>query len=92
MLAGVGGRTIAEAKARLSYAEAQSWATYIREHGSVNPLHRMEHWVAKICYVTARVNGSKAKFEDFLPTKPEQVKEGTIQDVFALLKSMAKKK
>ncbi|MDT4868651.1 hypothetical protein FQZ97_1036300 [compost metagenome] len=92
MLAGVGGRTVAEAKAVMSYAEAQQWAAYIREHGSVNPLRRMEQWVAKLCYVTAKVQGAKVQFEDFLPGKPEEVQEGTIQDVFALLQSMAKKK
>lgn len=42
MLNGVGGCTIAEAKANLSYAEVLAWAAYRDKHGTLNVGRRME--------------------------------------------------
>ena len=42
MLAGVGGRTIEEAKERLSFEETLAWAAYMRQRGSLHVGMRLE--------------------------------------------------
>lgn len=75
VLAGVGGRTIAEAKARLTYNEAQSWFLYMQERGTFSLGQRIDEMSATLGYMLAAVNGVKNKsVEDYLPdrSKPKR--------------------
>jgi hypothetical protein len=72
VLHGIGGCTIAEAKERLSYAEALDWFAYIRKRGSLHDGMRVEAAAALISVVLNRVNGGKADMADFMPhAKPQ---------------------
>ena len=53
---GIGGRTIAEAKDRISYSEFRVWAAYRQRRGSLNTGLRVEHGMAMLAslYVNAR--------------------------------------
>lgn len=100
-MAGVGGKTVAEARANLSYKEARQWLAYIQEHGSIAPqriydrlLDKLEYTSAKICWAVWKAQGAKrVEIEWFIPKKPEPENQepGDIQSVFKLLKSVAKK-
>ncbi|PNQ53571.1 hypothetical protein C1141_20570, partial [Vibrio agarivorans] len=65
VLAGVGGRTIAEAKERLTYQEARQWFSYIAKRGSLNIGRRMEQSAALMLYSWFRSHGTNAEIEDF---------------------------
>lgn len=76
MLAGVGGRTIEEAKSRLSYDEFLMWTEFRRRHGSLWAGPRIEHAGALVAHTVASVaprkKGAKGpKFSDFLPRRVE---------------------
>ena len=90
MLAGVGGMTVAEAKSRMSYREAQQWASFIKQNGPINSTRRIEAMLAKVCWVIQRVQGGKMEAEDFMPdySKPEP-QEASIEQ-FAAILSMAR--
>lgn len=47
-MAGIGGKTIFEAKANLSYAEFLKWAAYIKHRGSLNVGRRVEQAVGNL--------------------------------------------
>lgn len=90
MLNGIGGRTIAEAKQRMSYDEAADWALYIRETGGLNRGERMEQGFALVAMLLARMMGNKqSKLEDFIPQRVEQ--EATIEAVLGVLKAAQKR-
>lgn len=62
MLHGIGGRTIAEAKERLSYDEALDWFAYIRKRGSLNWGMRLEGGFALIAnFIANKVSGYSMK-------------------------------
>lgn len=67
MLSGIGGTTIAEAKATLSYAEVLAWVAYRDKHGSLNLARRIELTGALIALQVNRGSGGKADLYDFLP-------------------------
>lgn len=67
MLNGVGGRTVAEAKARISYAEAMAWVAYRNRHGSFNLATRAEQMGAIVALQVHRMGGGKAELIDFMP-------------------------
>ena len=67
MLNGIGGATIAEAKATLSYAEVLAWVAYRDKHGSLNLVRRAELAAGLIALQVNRGNGGKAELYDFLP-------------------------
>lgn len=91
MLNGIGGRTIEEAKERLSHAEFVSWCAYIQKRGPLDIGSRIEHGFAMLAYVTTASMGGKKKFEDFLPKRDqEEQKPASIDDVFSLIKDRAK--
>ncbi|EWS53024.1 hypothetical protein [Methylibium sp. T29] len=83
MLHGVGGRTVEEAKDRMSYQEAMAWAEYIRRRGSLNWGMRLESGFALLATQINRALGGKAEFEDFMMHK--DVVEADISDVAKLL-------
>ncbi|QHF27385.1 hypothetical protein [Pseudomonas sp. R32] len=67
MLNGVGGRTIREAKERLSYQEAQAWGLYIQRYGSLHGGRRLEACSAMLALQLHRQSGGTAELIDFMP-------------------------
>lgn len=84
MLNGIGGRTIAQAKESMTYAEALQWSAYIKKRGSLNAGLRLEAGFALLATMLSRAHGGKADMDDFMPhfDKPE----ANIEDVFNMLK------
>jgi hypothetical protein len=87
VLAGVGGRTIEEAKARLSYDEYLRWLQYARKRGGFNLGMRIEEAAAIVAQQVNNGAGGKAKMVDFLMHRDEEL--ASLTDVFGLLKSKA---
>lgn len=70
MLAGVGGRTIAEAQERISIAEFRAWVRYRNQRGSLNVGQRIEWSLAMLSAMFANVHrGEHPAFSvfDFAP-------------------------
>lgn len=67
MLNGIGGTSIAEAKATLSYAEVLAWVGYRDKHGSLNVARRQELSAALIALQVNRNGGGRADLYDFMP-------------------------
>lgn len=88
MLNGIGGRTVEEAKERMSDHEFGQWCAYIRKRGTLNLGSRLELGVALLATVAKTSAGQRAKIADFLP-KREEDKEMGIQEVFAMFKAKA---
>ena len=86
MLCGVGGGTVAEAKANLSCQEEHDWFLFAEQRGGLNQIEKL---LAIICTQINRQNGGDAEIGDFLPmmktTKPIQENEASIGDVMNLL-------
>ncbi|MBE4922267.1 phage tail protein [Escherichia coli] len=59
VLNGIGGRTIAEAKERLSFREFQQWVQYRQKYGNLNLMMRTEWGAALVSSVLANVNRTK---------------------------------
>lgn len=84
MLNGVGGRTVEEAKQRMTYAEYCDWVAYIRKRGTLHQGMRIESAAALVSMMLSRVNGGKAEMADFMPhAKPESGE--SLSDVMNLL-------
>lgn len=67
-MAGVGGKTIHEAKQNISYAEAQDWAAYIEKRGPLNLSRHLERGFALLATRLAVANGYKnVSMYDFMP-------------------------
>ena len=87
MLAGVGGRTIEEAKASLSYEESQSWFQYVEKRGSLNIGRRLEYGFALLLHVYLQSKGNKrTDIFDFMPheSRPETEVQLEIDDIVRL--------
>lgn len=67
MLHGIGGRTIAEAKERLTYREALDWIAYLRKRGTLHTGMRLEAGFALLASLIVQTNGGKARMQDFMP-------------------------
>jgi len=67
VLNGVGGRTIEEAKERLSYAEALDWAEYMRKRGTLHVGMSLEAGFALIAATISNALGGDATAADFMP-------------------------
>ncbi|MCK2183503.1 phage tail assembly protein T [Halomonas getboli] len=65
VLAGVGGRTIAEAQQNLSIVEFYSWLAYRRKRGGLNLGMRFEQGAATICSLLAQANWKKTDGTDW---------------------------
>ena len=74
MLNGVGGCTIAEAQARMTYAEFSRWAAYRSKRGSLHQGMRIEQGAALVASILANVNSKRGGFKvtDFAPHMEEQ--------------------
>lgn len=75
VLHGIGGRTILEAKTRMTYGEAMDWYAYIRRRGSLNLGNRLEHGFAMLATVLSRIHGGQAEMGDFMPYEAALAKE-----------------
>ena len=80
MLNGIGGRTIEEAKERLTYAEVQTWMRYRQMRGSLFFGNRIESSVGVVSHIVHRAAGGKSELEDFLPHADK--KQPDIRDFF----------
>lgn len=65
VLHGIGGKTVAEAKANLSYTEAQRWFAFFQQRGGISHTDRL---LATIATQINRLTGGKAEIGDFLPS------------------------
>lgn len=91
MLAGVGGRTVAEAKERLTYSEALRWMAYVRKRGRPNLGLRIEEIGAYIVQAIYRSHGGKCEAETFMPhVVAQEVEEASIDDLMGVLKASSK--
>lgn len=72
MLNGVGGRTVAEAKANICYAEVLAWVAYRDKHGTLDIGRRLELSTAIIALQVNRGAGGKAEMADFMPHADHQ--------------------
>ncbi|MDD0985809.1 phage tail assembly protein T [Pseudomonas shahriarae] len=88
MLNGIGGRSVAEAKASLSYTEVLSWMAYVEQNGPLNLGLKIERGIALLATILNNVHGGKANFDDFMPKRGEPEEEASAQDLFALLQSV----
>lgn len=74
MLAGIGGRTVAQAKRNISWGEFQDWMAYRKAHGPLVLHQRMEDGLALVAHTVASTiphkRGTKGpKISDFLPQR-----------------------
>lgn len=90
MLAGIGGKTVAEAKANLSYREAQEWFLFLKQRGGINHTERL---LATLCTQINRLAGGDADIGDFLPslkvTRPAIEHDAGIGEVMNVLSMVA---
>ena len=70
VLHGIGGRTIAEAKTRISDHELRAWIAYRQLRGSLNTVRAIEYGAALVAFATNRASGGTAVLEDFLVERP----------------------
>ena len=88
--AGIGGQTVAEARERLTYAEAVAWAAYKRKWGTLNSGLRLEIGFGQVLAMIANALGSKADPLDFMPHVPRPEPEPlTVERVMRVLCSVA---
>ena len=86
MLAGIGGRTVAEAKENLQFAEFMDWLRYRQMRGSFNIGTRLESGFALLAWIINRALGGKAEQHYFMPhAGPTEQQSATLGDVMAIL-------
>lgn len=83
MLNGVGGRTVEEAKERMTYAEALQWQDYLTSRGTVHVGMRLEAGFALIAMSINHALGGKATIEQFMPHFDEP--QASLEDVMQML-------
>lgn len=89
MLCGIGGKTVAEAKANLSYREAHDWFVFAKQRGGLMHTDRL---LATIATQINRLAGGEAEIGDFLPMlKPsnQNEHEAEIGEIMNLLSMVA---
>ena len=85
VLHGIGGRTIAEAKERLTHDEFTSWVAYRRERGTLHVGMSLEAGFALIASMIARATGGTAEMRDFMPHVDDDVLEDTPENLMKLM-------
>lgn len=95
MLNGIGGRTVAEAKTRVSFHEFRSWVAYQNSRGSLNQGMRIDRAVGRAAafFGNSMSKGKRLTAVDFSPydAEPEDDGDCSIQEAFAFLTSRAVK-
>lgn len=84
VLNGVGGRTIAEAKLRITHDEYLSWLAYMQKRGSLNQGTRGDVAMARLQFQINRTMGGNAEYVDFLPNRGDH-DESSISDIAKLM-------
>jgi hypothetical protein len=91
VLAGVGGRTVAEAKERMAYSEALRWMAYVKKRGRPNLGLRIEEVGAHIVQAVYRSQGGKCDAEALMPHVVAQDEEAaSIDDLMGVLNASSK--
>jgi hypothetical protein len=90
VLHGIGGRTIREAKERMTYAEALDWMEYIRRRGSLNVGLRVEASAAVLATQINRALGGNAEMTDFMPHWDEPQAQ-SIDDLAKIFGALARR-
>jgi len=91
VLAGVGGRTVEEARRNMTTAEFQDWALFIEKHGGLTNGWRLEQGFALLALLLTRVghmkksSGGQFELDDFMPKRAAEEKELTAEDLFKFL-------
>lgn len=68
----MGGRTIAEAKLRMSNREAIAWGAFMQKRGPLSMQRRMNWPVGLIGMYLDRMAGGKKEMSDFMPYEDHQ--------------------
>jgi hypothetical protein len=94
VLCGIGGKTIAEAKRNLSFAEVMDWSAYRRKRGTLNLGRRVEVAAGLIAVTINRIHGGKAKLSDYTPHEnhDDEDVDGTITDILKIFKAVPNNK
>lgn len=85
MLNGVGGRTIEEAKERMSHVEAMQWSAYLQRRGSLHIGRRLEWGFALLAQRIDNALGGHATQADFMPHEQADQAPQSIGDVMKIL-------
>lgn len=83
MLAGVGGRTVAEAKQRISYPEFLDWVSFRQAHGPISQQLRQERLVAAQMLQFSKAHGGKGTFDDFMLWTTPPVTEISLEEAMS---------
>lgn len=90
---GIGGRTVAEAKCRMSYAEFLNWCEYRNRQGSLHLGMRIDRAVSRAMamYYNSHSRDKKVKSGDFSPYDAQKntVDINNPEAVFGVLKGLA---
>jgi len=89
-LHGIGGATIDEAKERLTYAEAQTWARFVNQYGTLNVGRRIDRRIecglaglaALIVNRTGGSHGRVVQASEFMDAPAAPVDEALTPGVF----------
>lgn len=85
MLNGVGGRTIEEAKERMSFVEAQQWSAYLARRGSLHMGTRLEWGFALIAAAINNAMGGQRSQAEFMPHLHADQEPASIADAMKIL-------
>lgn len=83
MLNGVGGRTVAEAKASISISEMLAWQAYRERYGTLHLGMRLEEGFALLAWIINRSLGGNAEITTYMPHAKDD--EATLEDVMQIL-------
>jgi len=83
VLNGVGGRTVAEAKASISITEMLAWQAYRERYGTLHLGMRLEEGFALLAWVINRALGGHAEITTYMPHA--DAGEATLEDVMQML-------
>lgn len=91
---GIGGRTIDEAKERLTQREVMTWAAYIAKRGTLNTGRRLEIGFGQVMAAIAQASGAKdVTAAQFMPHEREMdggsEQTATFDDLFNELQKAA---
>ena len=86
----MGGKTVSEAKANMSYREYLDWIRYRNKWGSLHLGMRVDRAIARPASVFARMysKSGQVSFYDFSPH--DKPKPASPQELFSYLKGVAK--
>jgi hypothetical protein len=88
VLAGIGGKTVEEAKRNMSYQEFTAWNEYAKQKGGLQHNDRL---LATVCTQINRLTGGEADLSDFLPelkvieTNEKEAEIGDVMNIFAMV-------